>query len=163
MLKTKLLLLFFLLSLPLAVLNAKDDAPNAFTYDIKCGGSGTQGYYIVEVSAYVNKKNQIGQEIVRKCAVHGVLFKGFNGGQGCSSQRPLVANAMIETQKSEFFQPFFEEGGGYGTYATMVNGSIQTQKVGKQFKVTAIVSVAKDQLRKDLEQVGIIKGLGAGF
>lgn len=131
--------------MPVFMAVAKDVAPEQLTYDIKCGGNGTQGYYIVEVSAYVNKKNQIGQEIVRKCAVHGVLFKGFNGGQGCNSQRPVVGNAMLESQKSEFFKPFFEDGGGYANYTSMVSGSIQTQKVGKQYKVTAVVSVAKDQ------------------
>jgi GTP-sensing pleiotropic transcriptional regulator CodY len=36
-------------------------------------------------------------------------------------------------------------------------------KVGKEYKVGIVVSVAKDALRKDLEDAGIIKGLSSGF
>jgi hypothetical protein len=36
-------------------------------------------------------------------------------------------------------------------------------KVGKEYKVSAIVSVMKDQLRKDLTQQGVLKGLANGF
>jgi hypothetical protein len=36
-------------------------------------------------------------------------------------------------------------------------------KVGKQYRVTATVTVNKDQLRKDLEDAGVLKGLNSIF
>ena len=36
-------------------------------------------------------------------------------------------------------------------------------KVGKEYKIGIVVSVMKDQLRKDLEAAGIVKGLSSGF
>lgn len=131
-------------------------------YDIRCGGSGTQGYYIVEVSAVVDKASEIGEDVVLKCSVHGVLFRGFTGTGGCTSQRPLTGSAMQEQQHSEYYSAFFQNG-NYSNYATMVSGSLKTSRVGKKYKVSGIVSVAKDQLRHDLEKAGMIRGLSSGF
>ena len=36
-------------------------------------------------------------------------------------------------------------------------------KVGKEYKVGVLISIRKEELRKDLETTGILKGLGAGF
>lgn len=132
------------------------------TYEIQCAGSGTQGYYLVEVSTYVDKANQISEDVVMKCAVHGVLFRGFTGGQGCTSQRPLTGSAMQEQQHEEFYKSFFENR-SYVNYASFVSGSMKTTRVGKQYKVAGTVSVAKDQLRRDLEKAGMIRGLSSGF
>ena len=132
------------------------------TYEIQCAGSGTQGYYLVEVSTYVDKPKQVSEDIVMKCAVHGVLFRGFTGGQGCTSQRPLAGSAMQEQQHSEFYDSFFANR-SYVNYASFVSGSMKTSRVDKQYKVTGTVSVAKDQLRKDLEKAGMIRGLSSGF
>ncbi|MBE6249234.1 MAG: hypothetical protein E7106_08300 [Prevotella sp.] len=143
-------------------IQAKKDV-ESLIYSIQCGGSGTQGYYIVEVTTYAKKVSQINQDLVCRCAVHGVLFKGFPGSNGCMSQRPLAGSALVEQQHQEFFGPFFQDGGGYVSYASMVDGSLKTQKEGKKFKVKATVSVAKDQLRKDMEKAGVIKGLNSGF
>ena len=155
-----LLSLFFIAT----VTQAKDkENENQLNYDIMCGGSGSQGFYIVKVSAYVDKSSQIDEDIVRKCAVHGVLFRGFSGEQGCTSQRSLAGSALVEQQHADFFTVFFVKGGRYASYASMVTGSLQTERSGKKYKVTAVVSVAKDQLRKDLEQAGVIKGLSNGF
>jgi hypothetical protein len=161
---TKLLnlLLFMLCVMYTTNIIAKDKGAD-LTYDIVCAGSGTQGYYLVQVSAYVEKSSEIGNDVVCKCAVHGVLFKGFVGFQGCTSQRPLAGSPLTENQHDDFFTKFFLTGGGYASYATMISGSLQTQRLGKRYKVTAIISVAKDQLRKDLEKAGMIKGLSDGF
>ena len=52
--------------------NAKDKDNVALSYDIQCAGNPQQGYYLVEVTAYVSKKSDINMDMVRKCAVHGV-------------------------------------------------------------------------------------------
>lgn len=131
-------------------------------YEIQSAGSANQGYYLVEVSAMVDKVSKVSEDIVLKCAVHGVLFRGFAAGQGGTAQRPLTGSAMQEQQHAEFYEAFFDKG-SYRNYATFVNGSMKTTRVGKQYRVTGTVSVAKEQLRRDLEKSGMIKGLSSGF
>ena len=157
------LLLLFTSFLVVVSVNAKEPVKaKPLTYEIQCAGSGAQGYYLVEVSTYVDKANQISEDVVMKCAVHGVLFRGFTGTQGCTSQRPLTGSAMQEQQHSEFYESFFQNR-NYVNYASFVSGSMKTTRVGKQFKVSGTVSVAKDQLRHDLEKSGMIRGLSSGF
>lgn len=139
----------------------KKDTP--LNYEISCAGSGTQGYSLVKVKAVVDNKKEIGDDILKRCAVHGVLFRGYSGGQGCVSQPPLAGSAIVEQQYSDFFQPFFQSGGGCESYCAIVEGSLQTVKQGKQYVVTGIVNVAKSQLRKDLEKAGVVRKLSSGF
>lgn len=156
-------LLAVLLYVFVASVSAKEPVKSPpLTYEIQCAGSGTQGYYLVEVSTYVDKASQISEDVVMKCAVHGVLFRGFTGGQGCTSQRPLTGSAMQEQQHEEFYKSFFDNR-SYVNYASFVSGSMKTTRVGKQYKVAGTVSVAKDQLRRDLEKTGMIRGLSSGF
>lgn len=49
-------------------------------------------------------------------------------------------------------------------YVTSVqSGSTSISKVGKEYKVSVIVNVNKNALRKALEKAGVIKSLSAGF
>jgi len=133
-----------------------------YRYDIVCEGEGVQGSYLIKVWSY-SKRAAIATEQSRKNAVHGVIFKGIVGvGQKCQSQRPLASTPTIEQQHADFFKKFFSDGGDYQKYVTT---SMRTEsvKVGKEYKIGVVVSVSKDQLRKDLEAAGIIKGLSSGF
>lgn len=132
-------------------------------YDLTCAGTGLEGTYLATVSVYVPKvpKNS---DVLRKAAVHGVIFKGINAAKGCSAQRPLASNPNIEQEKADFFETFFKEGGGYLRYATIVEGSWTVAKTGKkEYRVTATVSLQKDQLRKYLEQEKVISGFSDMF
>jgi len=135
-----------------------------FRYDITCESEGVQGSYIVKVWSYCKKsKPAVATEQSRKNAVHGVIFKGVSGiGQKCQSQRPLAPDPTIEHQHSDFFKKFFSDGGDWQKY---VSASMRTDrvKVGREYKIGVVVSVSKDQLRKDLEAAGVIKGLSSGF
>jgi hypothetical protein len=93
------------------------------------------------------------------------LFKGFPGNNdtGCYTQKPICTNPNIEFEKREFFDTFFADGGKYMKYVfDSSDGNIDANdrmKVGKEFKVGILVSIAKDGLRKDMEAAGIIRGL----
>jgi len=157
------LLLFMLLSTVFALTDAawSKEKYSPLDYQVSCAGSATQGYCLVKVRAVVDKK-QIGNAILRRCAVHGVIFRGYGPGQGCTSQPPM-APMQAEQLHQDFFHVFFSPGGDSELYGTVVEGSMQTSRQGKQFVVTGVVSVAKDRLRKDLEQTGIIQKLTSGF
>lgn len=139
-----------------------DKDTNQFRYEIECAGNAIQGTYLVKVWSY-SKKAAIAENQCRKNAVHGVIFKGYGGGQGCVSQRPLANNPGAETQNAEFFDSFFANGGEFQKYASIVAGTTETVKVGKEYKIGCVVSVRKDDLRKALEAAGIIRGLSSGF
>ncbi len=133
-----------------------------FRYEIECAGNAIQGTYLVKVWSY-SKKASVAENQCRKNAVHGVIFKGYGGGQGCVSQRPLASQPGVESQYSEYFNSFFSDGGEFQKYASIMEGTTETVKVGREYKVGVVVSVRKDDLRKALEAAGIIKSLNSGF
>lgn len=139
---------------------------NEWRYEIQCAGVGHDGTYLVKVWSY-SKRGNVAIEQAKKNAVHGVLFKGFTGGEGCASQRALATNPNIESEKKEFFDMFFEDGGKYMKYVSVSSdGHISAddrKKVGKEYKIAVVVSVMKDALRKDLEAAGVIRSLSSGF
>ena len=139
-----------------------DKDTRQFRYEIECAGNAVQGTYLVKVWSY-SKKASIAENQCRKNAVHGVIFKGYGGGQGCVSQRPLANQPGAETQFEEYFNSFFAEGGEFQKYASVMEGTTETVKVGKEYKIGCVVSVRKDDLRKALEAAGVIRGLNSGF
>lgn len=139
-----------------------DKDTDQFRYEIECGGNAIQGTYLVKVWSY-SKKASVAENQCRKNAVHGVIFKGYGGGQGCVSQRPLANQPGIEDQYKDYFNSFFSNGGEFQKYASIIEGTTETVKVGKEYKVGVVVSVRKDDLRKTLEAAGIIKSLNSGF
>lgn len=126
-----------------------------FVYDISCAGNA-MGYYVVEVSAYVSSKKEISDAVVKKCALHGVLYRGFSGNDGCHSQKPLLQNSD-ESHSSLIDELITSE---YGKYVETIGVPLKVIKQPKRYKVTTIIQVAKDLLRKDLEKAGIIRKLG---
>ena len=139
-----------------------DKDTEQFRYEIECAGNAIQGTYLVKVWTY-SRKSAVAENQCRKNAVHGVIFKGYGGGQGCVSQRPMASTPGVETQYKEYFDSFFSEGGEFQKYASIVGGTMERVKVGKEWKVGVVVSVRKDDLRKALEAAGIIRGLNSGF
>ena len=141
--------------------NKANKDTNQFRYEIECAGNAIQGTYLVKVWSY-SKKAAIAENQCRKNAVHGVIFKGYGGGQGCVSQRPMANTPGVETQFKEYFDKFFAEGGEFQKYASIMEGTTESVKVGKEYKVGVVVSVRKDDLRKALEAAGVIRGLNSG-
>ncbi len=139
-----------------------DKDTNQFRYEIECAGNAVQGTYLVKVWSY-SKKAAIAENQCRKNAVHGVIFKGYGGGQGCVAQRPLANNPGAETQFADYFKSFFAEGGEFQKYASIIEGTTEVVKIGKEYKVGVTVSVRKDDLRRALEAAGVVRGLSSGF
>lgn len=151
------LLLIIALMCGFSAAYGKDKDNSELSYEIKCAGNGQQGYYLVEVTAYAPQKNQVNMDLIKKCAVHGVIFSGFSGEQGCKSQKAMLS-ATKEQQYADFFNAFFKN--DYSRYASAVDPSLSAMKVGKRYAVTATIQVAKDELRNTLEDAGILRKLG---
>jgi hypothetical protein len=148
--------------------NKKTKDTHEWRYELDCMSTGKQGTYLVKVWSY-SKKPQLAIEKAKRNAIHGVIFKGFAAGkQGCKSQKPLARKSNLESEQSSYFKTFFEDGGKYMKFVSVSNdGAIAAGdrlKVSKKlYKIGIIISVNKDELRKTLEQEGIIKGLASGF
>lgn len=138
-----------------------DKDTKEYRYDIECAGNGTTGTYLVYVWSY-SKKANVAEEQCRKNAVHGVIFKGFAGGNGCIGQRAMT-EAGAELQFESYFKSFFAEGGEFQKYASVIPGTTVTEKIGKEYRVGMTVTVRKDDLRRALEEAGIVKKLNSGF
>lgn len=150
----KLKKIFFVSAIVLLSLNLFSQE---WHYEITCAGTGIQGTYLVEVTSY-GKTVDAALAQMKKDAIHGVLFRGLTG--KCT-QKPLTGRAEVENEHKDFFDKFFGKSGDYAKYVVDdPNVAMVPVKIGKQYKVTKVVSVKKDMLRRDLEKAGIIKALG---
>lgn len=143
-----------------------DKDTKAWRYEIEAVGTGTQGTYQVKVWSY-SKKANVAMEQCKKNAVHGIIFKGFPSKDRIPGQRALAQSPALEQEKEDFFNDFFQNGGKYQKFVTETNNGAIAEgdriKIGKEYKIGVVVSVNVEALRKDLEDAGIIKGLGGGF
>ena len=101
---------------------------NQYRYEIECAGNAIQGTYLVKVWTY-SRNASVAENQCRKNAVHGVIFKGYGGGQGCVSQRPLANTPGVEDQYKTYFDNFFAPGGEFQKYASIMSGTTETVKV----------------------------------
>ncbi len=137
-------------------------AADALDYEIEGAGTGAQGTYLVKVTVR-SKKSTVSDDLIARCAVHGVLFKGFSNEAERIHQKPLAGSAAAEAQHAEFFSNFFVENGQAKNYVSSIHTSRQVVKENKMYKISTIVTVNKDLLRKDLESAGVLKGLNSAF
>ncbi len=179
--KTKL---FFLLSI-FIVLSCKTVVPVDYTkYEVEALDQGIQGTVLMKVYSYDKSvKNAI--ERAKMNAVQAVLFKGI---PGSNISKPMVKDGRMAHE--EYFNKFFGLykvnkklrrrdrnkdaidfsrlfNAPYRSYVQVSNdGSLapgDRVKVGNSYKVGVEVSVNHAQLRKKLEEDGVINGINSGF
>jgi hypothetical protein len=146
---------------------AADRDTQQFRYEAEALDLGSQGAYQLKVWTY-SKNPDTAIEQAKKNAVHSVIFKGFTGKAGViAGRKPLVSNAALETERADYFKPFFETGGKYQQFVSLVNnGAIASGdrlKIGKEYKIGVVISVNVNTLRSELESAGLIQKLGGGF
>jgi hypothetical protein len=143
-----------------------DKDTQIWRYEIEGVQTGVQGTYLIKVWSY-SKKPDVAIEQAKKNAVHGIIFRGFAGKPTVPGKEPLARNVNLEEEKADFFIPFFSDGGKYLKFVSLTNdGAVEAgdrMKVGKEYKIGVVVAVQVAQLRKDLENAGIIKTLSNGF
>ena len=127
-------------------------------YSIEGAGTGVEGTYLVKVTL-LSKKASVADQTFVRCAVHGVLFRGFESQQQRQHQRAMVGSEQEE--HSDFYENFFRN--DLSSYAEVVEGSRQVRMTGKKYRISSIVQVFKDKLRRNLEEEGVIKKLTNGF
>ena len=139
-----------------------DERTRTWQYESICAESGgTESSYLIQITSYVPDL-RLALEQSKRDAIHAVLFKGISGNNlGCTTKDPLITDSKYE-DNSKYFKDFFFNSSQYQKYATAPTGSAEmseTYKVKqkKNFKVTFIISVNVDELRKKLEFDQIIE------
>lgn len=133
-----------------------------YRYEIECASVGQDGSYVVNVWSY-SKSKKFDPVRAGANAVHGVIFKGVSGRQGCPSQPALVRDPSVRESKKDYWNKFFDENGDSGKYVLSVSPTVERVKIKGGWKFRSTVQVAKDQLRRDLEAAGVLRGLSSGF
>lgn len=134
-------------------------------YQLECISTTNDGNYTVKVWVMTSNAKKA-NELAKKYAVHGIIFRGLTANKGCSAEKPLVDSPSVEKEKSDFFKTFFENKGKYLEYVSGTNDAKAEPEIIKNksgTKIGIIVTVAKEQLRKTLVHEGIIKSLNSGF
>jgi hypothetical protein len=143
-----------------------DKDTKAWRYEIEGVQQGVSGTYLIKVWSY-SKKPDVAIEQAKKNAVHGIVFRGYAGAGAVTGQQALTNNPNLQDEKADFFDEFFADGGKYLKFVSLTSdGAVAAEdrmKVGKEYKVGVLISVRIADLRKDLENAGIIKGLSSGF
>ena len=134
-------------------------------YESECFESGGAGSsYLIQVTSYVGDV-RLALNQAKKNAIHAVLFKGVSGNNlGCTAKEPLIKNGVYN-DNFEYFEDFFYNTRQYNQYATSPSGSAEsTEKLKRKMnRVTFIISVNVDELRKKLEYDKIIEPMGAAL
>lgn len=135
----------------------------SYDYEVVFIRTGVAGTELFKVFSYGrNEKECI--EAAKVNAIKAVLFKGI---PGSGLQRPMITEAGAEEKYRDYFNQFFMSGGRYLNFVALSSdGSIDSRdrlRVGKLVKIGFVVSVQKDNLRKELQDDKIIKGLSSGF
>lgn len=156
---------FFALFLLLPAGVQSRDKNKVPTYGLTAAAVGREGTYLIKVWIYVSKPSFSITDL-QSCAIRGILFDGFQAepGDRFGTQEPMVTSVETQETYKEFFDDFLSETGKGITYAHVMEGTVELLRIAKkQYKVTAVISVNKDNLRRFLEQKGIIRGLSDGY
>ena len=152
----------FILAMSLSLSVDAKQKDQRLNYEIEGAGTAAQGTYMVKVTV-ISKEKKPSEDVIKRSAVHGVLFRGFSNKELRQHQKPLAGSPANEAQNADFYKDFFAENGAATAYAQVVTGSRQVVKAGKEYRVSDVVIINKDQLLKDLQDAGVIRGLNSAF
>ena len=133
------------------------------TYQTECVSIETNGYITLKI--WDSKKGfKYNPEQAKKDAVHAMLYAGIAGTNGCTTQRAILSNAETIDQFKKIEKDFFSKNGEWQRFTRSSDTETTLPETigAKNWKVYQ-VSVAKDALRKYLEEKQIIKSLNNGF
>lgn len=123
-------------------------------------GQAQHGCALVRVWSY-SKKPNVATMQAGKNAVHGILFTGYSpaiDGTRLPGRNPMIEDLTIEQKNADYFKAFFADNGPFQRYVSFIGNGVPDQviKIGKEYKVGITVTVMVDELRKRLEQDGIL-------
>jgi len=131
-------------------------------YNVETMGVGTDGTYLIRVTDYFRSNDEsVYLDGLKKDAVHCVIYQGIPAGNG-SMKQPALMNTDTRVEGNEqALNEFFEQKLYLNFINSVVNSSkkITKMKDSKDYKISVVISVEKEELRKYLIDNNIIKPL----
>jgi hypothetical protein len=121
------------------------------TYQTECVSIETDGYVTIKI--WDSRKGaRYKPKRARKDAVNAILFSGIAGGNGCTTQPPILNKAEEQEKFKSIEKSFFARRGKWLTYtqSSATETSLPAKLGVKNWKVYQ-VSISKKELRKFLE------------
>ena len=149
--------------MPAAYSTKKDDKQTlTWKYEVQdLGKTAKDGKSVIfKIWSYGKKENKVILQ-AGKNAVHAVIFKqiGYNPA--------LAGTESVEVEHAEFFKAFFADGGEYMRFVQFANhGAIEAGdkiKIGNEYKIGIRVTVNRADLRKYLEEKGVLTSMDSLF
>lgn len=142
---------------------------SSYNYEVATVAVGVDGTKLVKVWGY-GKKSEDAVRNAKELAVACAIFRGFPAASNGKAAKtpPIVTDSNAAEKHQAFFENFFAPGGKYLQYVNLStdappSGQDRIKVNKKTYKVGVVVSIAFDELRKDLEKEGIARSLDAGF
>lgn len=139
-----------------------------YNYEVATLAVGVDGTKLVKVWGY-GKKAEDAIRHAKELGVACALFHGFPAGSnGSAAPTPAIIKSAAEPEAhQDYFDNFFAPGGQYLQYVNLSDNGPSSDRVKdkttKMYKVGVVMSIAYDELRKEMERQGIAKGLNSGF
>lgn len=139
---------------------------SVYNYEIQVLTVGMDGTKVYKVWGYGKK---VDDAIInaKKSAVAAAIFKDIPGSSGVEGSPAICRKSNAAEKHADYFDSFFSAGGKYLNYVNLTNDGTPAGKdrikMKKGYKVGIIVQVLYDNLRKDLENAGIVKPMNYGF
>ena len=131
-------------------------------YNVETMGVGNDGTYIIRVTDYFRSTDEsVYLDGLKRDAVHSVIYQGIPAGNG-SIRQPALMNADTRVDGNEqALNEFFEQKLYLNYINSVVNSSKKITKIkdSKDYKISVVISVDKERLRKYLIDKKIIKPL----
>ena len=154
----KLLIFIFIISILL--MSFKQSYNN---YQTECVSLDIEGYISFKIWNTKSGKSYKPEQ-ARKDAIHAILFSGIAGSNGCTTQTALVIKSEEIDKFKKIEKDFFSSKGNWAKYSrsSATESTLPINLGQKNWKVYQ-VSVAKDALKKYLEEKSIVKSINSGF
>lgn len=135
-------------------------------YEVATVQVGADGTKFVKVWGYgKNLKKAMLQ--AKKNAIHACIFRGLPGAETAMATPPLCRSSDAFEQNRAYFESFFSDSGDFVRYLNMTTDTVPSgtdmRAVKGGYKVALYIQIMYDNLRKRLEDDGIIRGLSTDF
>lgn len=136
-----------------------------YNYELACLGVGQDGTKLIKVWGYGKKVDNAVYD-AKRTAVAAVIFRGVPGGNG-AAPTPSLLPVDAYDKSMDFFDEFFKDGGMYLNFVNLTTdgtpGGADNIKMSHGYKVAVSASINFNELRKYLQDKGIVKRMDAGF
>lgn len=130
-----------------------------YTYETECLGVGLDGSQTLKAWG-TGKNKKEAKEQAMKNAVRDILFKGIHTGRKDCGIRPVLLEVNASEKYEDYFNSFFRDGGDYLKYVSDETPKMREKEKEynqAQTKLSVMVRVQRAELKKRMEQDGIIK------